>query len=176
MSLMQISFTMEEYSEYLQLTDLYHHYLESVDKWNEGDMEMRKIVTFEKALDDTIRRWTFVSDWAHRNFTQSPEVLKGLNGASRVQQIMEFDEPLCFDDLINGGTRPVCESCPLWHLTGKTCGKPGSIKSSVLYPWYSGVGFFYPSNLIRMLKKIKEDKPILKIEVDYLVTRGGSAT
>jgi hypothetical protein len=142
-------FTMEEYAEYTHLLDMHRYYSSMVFE------DCLKEINFKKAMEDTLRRWEFVTGWTSRQITKTVTVLKARPEAPRITEIMNLDEPLCFDDIVCEKVEQRCACCPLWHITGKPCEKPGSLKYNMLQSWNNGTGFFYPHLFTSILRKLK---------------------
>lgn len=153
-------FKMEEYNEYIALMELHRYYSAIV---SDDDTQ----IDFKKALDDTLRRWEFVTSWSYRMLSKNVKVLKARPEAPRITEIMNLDEPLCFEDMVCNKTEQRCACCPLWHITGFPCEKPRSIKYNVLKAWRKGEGVFYPHLFTAMLRKLKWGHPLYNYDLEF---------
>jgi len=155
-----VGLTMTEYMEYIQLIELNLFYSDIVS--HEAD----DIVNFDKAINDTIRRWEFITGWVERQHNKNSTVMKSRIESPRITEIMMLDEPLCFEDMVCEKKDDRCTCCPLWHITGHPCEHALGLKYKVTYAWIKGSGFFYPKPFVAVLKKIKAGKPIKNIDLN----------
>jgi len=155
-----IGLTMAEYMEYIHLIDMHLIYSDIVYH------EAENLVGFDKAIDDTIRRWEFIASWVKRQHNRNAAFMKASVESDRITEIMMLDEPLCFEDMVCEKEDDRCACCPLWHITGYPCEHKLSLKYGVTRSWRQGSGFFYPGLFLTILKKIKAGKPISDIDLD----------
>lgn len=150
--------TMDEYVEYTQLIDLHLFYA--------GMSGTKLEVDFEKAIDDTIRRWKFIASWTRRLSNKNVTNMKDRTESHRITEIMMLDEPLCFEDMVCRKAADRCRCCPLWHITGHPCEHILGLKYKVTFAWVKSRGFFYPNLFVNILKKIKTGEPIYEVDLD----------
>ena len=155
-----LGLTMAEYVEYTQLIDLHLFYSDIVS--HEAD----DLVNFDKAINDTIRRWEFIASWTRRLSNKNVTNMKSRIESDRITEIMMLDEPLCFEDMLCAKEDDRCGCCPLWHITGHPCEHTLGLKYKVTYAWRKSRGFFYPNLFVAVLKKIKAGKPINNVDLD----------
>jgi len=155
-----VGLTMNEYMEYVQLIELNLFYSDIVS--HEAD----DLINFDKAINDTIRRWGFIAGWVNRRNNKNVANMKNRIESPRITEIMMLDEPLCFEDMLCEKKDDRCGCCPLWHITGHPCEHALGLKYKVTYAWIKGRGFFYPNLFVAILKKIKDGKPINKVDLD----------
>lgn len=159
-AIMTEGLTMEEYNEYIALMEMHRHYSKMV-------ITSTSQLDFKKAMDDTLRRWEFVARWSLRMVSKSVSVLKARPESARITEVMNLDEPLCFEDLLCKKSEQCCTCCPLWHLTGFPCNKPQSIKYNVIKNWRKGEGFFYPQLFTALLRKLKSGHPLYDYDLEF---------
>ena len=127
-------------------------------------------VSFKKALEDTLKKWEFVTKWVTRWDKKSVKDLKERPESPRITEIMNLDEPLCFEDLICQKREQRCACCPLWHITGYPCEDPKSAKYNLLKDWRAGEGYFHPHLFATVLRKLKYGNPLYDYDVGFLKT------
>jgi hypothetical protein len=156
-------FTMEEYAEYTALIELHKHYSSMMIN------DLFEEINFEKAIDDTLRRWQFITSWTSRDFSRNVSVLKNRIESKKIVKLMKFDEPLCFEDMVCLKPAPRCGNCPLWHINGYSCEDSKSLKAQVMKPWAKGAGYFYPHMFAAIIRKLKYGQAIYSYDYEMFL-------
>lgn len=152
-----LGFSMTEYSEFMALRAMYETYIDAI-------LNLRP-VPFTKVMDDTLQKWSFIDKWAERQTSRSGSSLIKLPEKDKILELALLDEALCVDGLVSSLGKDRCSVCPLWHINGYSCEDHASIKSMVISPLYTGLGYFSPYRLLTILLKIKLGQPIYRADI-----------
>ena len=125
------------------------------------------ILNFDECLTDTLEKWKFLAQWTAYFKTKKVSELRPKQSFRMIYQLVEDDEPLCYEAILYKGTtktEDACAVCPLYQLNGINCYKKGGIKEIVARPLKTLEGLFLPFTMVKLLRRIKRGDVINGME------------